>query len=445
MDVHFSFVPGCVNCCSFVPPDGTILVSGSDDLDIILWDWQNGNELLKFNTIHESNIFQAKVLPHRSDTMLITCAHDGLVTKTVLPEGASAATAAMNMKVLGSHDDAAHKIAGDPENRDCFMSCAEDGSILSFDVRERRPVVNRMSVPWELYSVNMNPLNPVQCCLAGRTDKLHVIDRRKSRGDSLDFVRVLRPLNKPYHKRQISEDLGVAHSNNLDLSDKDSCAVTCAMYDSQGQILASYNDPYGGAIYLFARENAYPQERSYAAGPAEEAMVVFPAQDKGRRPLRPGDDTSSSSGDDNDDDDGSKSCSHAEEVEAPMWMKELNTKDVVQVYQGAVNCLTIKGVTMSNDEDYVLTGSEDGCLYIFEKKTGRVASFHRRADRVTVNCIEVHPGQELLTLATSGIDNDIKIWEPEGSTRLGTQKDLAGRLKKQFKKRRNFMNGSLLL
>lgn len=32
---------GCVNTCSFFP-DGTRLISGSDDLSIRIWDWDRG-------------------------------------------------------------------------------------------------------------------------------------------------------------------------------------------------------------------------------------------------------------------------------------------------------------------------------------------------------------------------------------------------------------------
>lgn len=69
---------GCVNTVSF-NADGNILVSGSDDKRIILWDWETGVAKLTFQSGHLSNVFQAKIMPYTDDRSLITCAADGQV------------------------------------------------------------------------------------------------------------------------------------------------------------------------------------------------------------------------------------------------------------------------------------------------------------------------------------------------------------------------------
>lgn len=48
---------GCVNCISF-SHDGHLLVSGSDDLHIVLWDWSKGSIVGKFDSKHVANVFQ---------------------------------------------------------------------------------------------------------------------------------------------------------------------------------------------------------------------------------------------------------------------------------------------------------------------------------------------------------------------------------------------------
>lgn len=70
---------GCVNTVSF-NADGDILVSGSDDRKIILWDWESGQIKLSFHSGHNNNVFQAKFMPHSDDRTIVTCAADGQVS-----------------------------------------------------------------------------------------------------------------------------------------------------------------------------------------------------------------------------------------------------------------------------------------------------------------------------------------------------------------------------
>ena len=52
---------GCVNCINF-SAGGELLASGSDDLQIVLWDWQRGAPVSKFETGHVANVFQVLAL-----------------------------------------------------------------------------------------------------------------------------------------------------------------------------------------------------------------------------------------------------------------------------------------------------------------------------------------------------------------------------------------------
>ncbi|XP_024454217.1 uncharacterized protein LOC7470422 isoform X3 [Populus trichocarpa] len=67
---------GCVNTLSF-NAGGDILVSGSDDLRVILWDWETGRDKLSFRSGHDNNVFQANFMPFSDDRTIITCAADG--------------------------------------------------------------------------------------------------------------------------------------------------------------------------------------------------------------------------------------------------------------------------------------------------------------------------------------------------------------------------------
>jgi DDB1- and CUL4-associated factor 8 len=60
--------------------DGSILLSGSDDRKIILWDWEAGLSKYSFHTGHSDNILNAQFMPWSNDTSIITCSADGQVS-----------------------------------------------------------------------------------------------------------------------------------------------------------------------------------------------------------------------------------------------------------------------------------------------------------------------------------------------------------------------------
>ena len=67
---------GCVNSLSFNTA-GTKIASGSDDLNIIIWDWERKRKLLQYNTGHRANVFQSKIMP--GDLLISSCSRDGQV------------------------------------------------------------------------------------------------------------------------------------------------------------------------------------------------------------------------------------------------------------------------------------------------------------------------------------------------------------------------------
>lgn len=82
-----------------------------------------------------------------------------------------------------------------------------------------------------------------------------------------------------------------------------------------------------------------------------------------------------------------------------------------QVYKGHINCETVKGVNFFGPKcEYVVSGSDCGRIFIWKKKGGELIRV-MEADKYVVNCIESHP--HTTALASSGIENDIKIWTPK--------------------------------
>lgn len=50
---------GCVNTLHF-STSGDLLASGSDDLDIVIWDWAKHKKVLHYDSGHASNVFQVR-------------------------------------------------------------------------------------------------------------------------------------------------------------------------------------------------------------------------------------------------------------------------------------------------------------------------------------------------------------------------------------------------
>ncbi|KAI9185574.1 hypothetical protein LWI28_008496 [Acer negundo] len=113
---------GCVNTGSF-NSDGDILVGGSDDRRVILWDWQTGNVKLLFYSGHSNNVFEAKIMPYTDDCSIVTCAADadGQVRHAQILECGRVET-----KLLAKHQGRAHKLAVEPGILHIFYTCGED-------------------------------------------------------------------------------------------------------------------------------------------------------------------------------------------------------------------------------------------------------------------------------------------------------------------------------
>lgn len=113
---------GCVNTVHF-SPDGQLLVSGSDDMQIFFWDWQLGTRTLAFHSGHHNNVFQARIMPHSANSTVVTCAADGLVRVATVQQGSGGA--AVGTRRLACHRGRAHKLALEPGSPHCFLSCGE--------------------------------------------------------------------------------------------------------------------------------------------------------------------------------------------------------------------------------------------------------------------------------------------------------------------------------
>jgi WD repeat-containing protein 42A len=78
---------------------------------------------------------------------------------------------------------------------------------------------------------------------------------------------------------------------------------------------------------------------------------------------------------------------------------------------GHRNAQTVKGINFMGERDeWVVSGSDCGHIFVWGAADGVVKTM-LKGDRHVVNCLEPHP-HAFLTLATSGIEDDVKLWAP---------------------------------
>ncbi|XP_024962469.1 DDB1- and CUL4-associated factor 8-like isoform X3 [Cynara cardunculus var. scolymus] len=178
---------GCVNTVSF-NADGDILVSGSDDRRVILWDWETGRVKLSFNSGHNNNIFQAKIMPETDERSIVTCAADGQVRHATILDCGKVET-----KLLARHQGRAHKLANEPGSPHIFYTCGEDGLVQHFDLRTGeatelfscQPVRGRSFLRVvNLNAIAIDPRNPNLFVIAGSDEFTRLYDIRRYRWDA---------------------------------------------------------------------------------------------------------------------------------------------------------------------------------------------------------------------------------------------------------------------
>ncbi|XP_020293047.1 DDB1- and CUL4-associated factor 6-like [Pseudomyrmex gracilis] len=82
---------------------------------------------------------------------------------------------------------------------------------------------------------------------------------------------------------------------------------------------------------------------------------------------------------------------------------------VKRKYMGHRNARTMIKEANFWGDDFVMSGSDCGHVFVWERDTARLCML-LEADQHVVNCLQPHP--YLPMLATSGIDYDVKLWAP---------------------------------
>ena len=399
---------GCVNTVAW-SDRGDTLVSSGDDLTIILRSRaENFKEICRIPTTHTGNVFSAKFIPGTSDANIASCARDGAVKVHDVEYQRC-------IRTLGQYDFTMHKLVFLPRDLSVILSCGEDGRVRRFDVREpdmtagspRNVVVDLSSTNQhhsvELHSIAVHHRGHIVGC-AGEGPYVRLYD-----------IRATSP-HIPWLYECVAR-LG-GESQVASRSQQKSRVTGIAFGGAHGGLLAtSY---LGGDVVLFDVEAA-PTEVLHLTDPL---LVSKPMGLAGRVTHDPSSPPPPYLTPD-----------EVERLRVIHRMRHLTKKmgdakpahplelllqeegkeglcPVLGHLSGHVNVGTIKEVAFSGmDQEYVLSGSDCGSVFIWSVATGKIVNVLQNADQRTVNCMATNP-QDCTTLATSGIDTSVKIWTP---------------------------------
>lgn len=180
----------CVNCLNFNRA-GNLLVSGSDDLRVIVWDFAKKIPVCTLLSGHTSNVFQTKFLDNgrydnQSGFSLLTSARDGEVRQiTVGPSGD------VKTRGLARHLRPVHKIVVPDPCPNEVLTAGEDAQVMRIDLRDKIPekllVLRSDSSKVPLYSIAAHPFDP-EFCISGCDKYVRVYDKRNVKECARQFA-----------------------------------------------------------------------------------------------------------------------------------------------------------------------------------------------------------------------------------------------------------------
>ncbi|KAK9863498.1 hypothetical protein WJX84_002533 [Apatococcus fuscideae] len=200
---------GCVNRLAW-NEEGTYLASGSDDKQVLLWQYPDTERVpLAMETHHQANIFGVKFLPCSGSSKIVTGAMDYTVQLHQLDASpdtkqtpirstrprrqapdASSTPVAVHTTLYSCHKARVKDVEVEPQNPHLFWSASEDGFVRQYDIRCPMSSQREYSDPnvllsvqhksrWiELKGLSVNKAKPHQLAVASGDPYIRIYDRR---------------------------------------------------------------------------------------------------------------------------------------------------------------------------------------------------------------------------------------------------------------------------
>ncbi|EJW86723.1 hypothetical protein WUBG_02367 [Wuchereria bancrofti] len=159
---------GCVNCLQW-NASGSLLASGSDDMQIRLWNVE-GKALHCIKSGHMNNIFSVQFLPSGSDDLLISAAGDSNVRMHSISRS--------DVPYVWWSGGRVKRLAITRADPYLFWSAAEDGCIKQYDVRTAKATSLIEFDQKECKSLAINENRPEMIAVALNEAPVPLYDRR---------------------------------------------------------------------------------------------------------------------------------------------------------------------------------------------------------------------------------------------------------------------------
>ncbi|KAL1460113.1 hypothetical protein WDU94_012051, partial [Cyamophila willieti] len=244
---------GCVNCICW-SQNGEYLLSGSDDHHLVITNaTKNFKTEVRYQTNHRANIFNARFLPNRSYTNVISCSGDGLITFSDVSYPIPPSYLASDTNSFSCHTGTVYELTTIPQDPNTFLSAGEDYTVRCFDLRVKSKC-HKMNCKDDILiqcqravtTISINEMAPYQMAIGTSDSTVRIFDRRMLGTISAGFTATnTSPVviftapgldNRPYR-------------------------ITSVAFSPDGQdVLASYSSEY---LYLFNLGAPASPPRSY--------------------------------------------------------------------------------------------------------------------------------------------------------------------------------------
>jgi WD repeat-containing protein 42A len=407
---------GCVNSVTW-SEKGDLLVSGSDDTKICIWDYHEGGRLrTKIDSGHTANIFCTRFMPNTNNSWVVSCAGDFQfrVFNTETNNNSNSRSISP-FKVYDCCQGRVKKFC--PLDSWSFLLVAEDGTVREVDMRQSHqcetPACEKTKLVElkqghhvvELYSIG---LSGNYFCVGGGDPLVRVYDRRYLS----DAPRSQKTVKKfaPRH---------LASNANAEQLFSIRGHITGVAFEND-EILASYS---GDHIYLFDMNESHDvsqdtNENKSNSNSDDEFENLSDDETKHKRRKRrkiasreeksSEDEENDNENNNNEDEDNDENKDEDDEMD--LTQVPVHSNYHTKRYMGHCNVRTVKEVNFYGPRnEYVISGSDDGNIFIWHKDEAKIVNI-LKGDKHVVNCIQGHPHMPIL--ASSGIENDVKLWAP---------------------------------
>lgn len=268
---------GCVNRLSW-NDDGTFLASVSDDTNIILWPFPNGQPY-RMPTLHTRNVLGVSFLPHSNSSALVTGGMDSCVSLHRISETDSYFDSLTRSDCWGAPRNDAHSLVAHTATFKCHTksvndievcqyepnlawSASSDGTVRQFDFRipksqQERPESSNVLIHapnagtstgigrWlGVSSVRVNSVRPEMLAIGIQSSSVLLFDRRKV---GLTTMTANAHLSLRKHGIQNTEPMMILRypfsleSNHRDWSNLDICPTYVSFGNRGDKVVATYS------------------------------------------------------------------------------------------------------------------------------------------------------------------------------------------------------------